>query len=48
MIAATKTGTDGRTQADGAPGTCRYPGCASPARGKDPAAPAGISGMDGV
>jgi hypothetical protein len=39
MIAATKTGTADRTQADGAPGTCRYPGCASPARGKDPAAP---------
>jgi Phage integrase family len=26
-------------QAEGAPGTCRYPGCASPARAKGPAAP---------
>ena len=39
MTAATQTGTADRTQADGAPGRCRYPGCASPARGKDPAAP---------
>jgi hypothetical protein len=35
----TAAGTDGQMQAGGAPGTCRYPGCASPARGKDPAAP---------
>ena len=39
MTAATQTGTADRTQADGAPGRCRYPGCASPARLKDPAAP---------
>ena len=35
----TATETTDRTQAGGAPGTCRYPGCASPARLKDPAAP---------
>ena len=39
MTTMTGPGTDGRTQAEGAPGMCRYPGCASPARGKDPAAP---------
>src|SRR6266571_2552218 len=39
MTSVTETGTADRTQAEGAPGTCRYPGCASPARGKDPAAP---------
>ena len=39
MTAATQTGTADRTQADGAPGVCRYPGCAGPARDKDPAAP---------
>jgi len=39
MTAVTETGTADRTQADGAPGTCRYPGCAGPARLKDPAAP---------
>ena len=39
MTAVTGTGTGDQTQADGAPGRCRYPGCASPARGKDPAAP---------
>jgi hypothetical protein len=39
MTAATQTGTADRVQADGAPGRCRYPGCAGPARGKDPAAP---------
>ena len=39
MTAATETGTADRTQAEGAPGRCRYPGCAGPARGKDPAAP---------
>ena len=39
MTTMTGTGTDDRMQAEGAPGTCRYPGCASPARGKDPAAP---------
>jgi len=39
MRTATQTGTGGRTQAKGAPGTCRYPGCASPARAKGPAAP---------
>ena len=33
------TETADRTQAQGAPGVCRYPGCASPARDKDPAAP---------
>ena len=35
----TATQTAAATQADGAPGRCRYPGCASPARGKDPAVP---------
>ena len=39
MTTATQTAAAAATQADGAPGTCRYPGCASPARGKDPAAP---------
>jgi len=39
MTSVTETGTADRTQAEGAPGVCRYPGCASPARGKDPAAP---------
>ena len=39
MTTMTGPGTGGRTRAAGAPGTCRYPGCASPARGKDPAAP---------
>lgn len=39
MTSVTETGTADRRQADSAPGTCRYPGCASPARGKDPAAP---------
>ena len=39
MTTMTGTGTADRTQAAGTPGTCRYPGCASPARGKDPAAP---------
>jgi hypothetical protein len=39
MTAVTQTGSADRMQADGAPGRCRYPGCASPARGKDPAAP---------
>jgi hypothetical protein len=36
-VTETGTGTADRTQAAGAPGTCRYPGCASPARDKDPA-----------
>ena len=35
----TATQTAAAAQADGAPGRCRYPGCASPARGKDPAVP---------
>ena len=39
MTTAIKTGTADRTQAAGSPGICRYPGCASPARVKDPAAP---------
>ena len=39
MTTATQTAAAAATQADGAPGRCRYPGCASPARGKDPAAP---------
>ena len=39
MTTATQTGTADPAQAGGALGTCRYPGCASPARGKDPAAP---------
>ena len=39
MTTATQTAAAAATQADGTPGTCRYPGCASPARGKDPAAP---------
>ena len=39
MTTATQTSAAAATQADGAPGRCRYPGCASPARGKDPAAP---------
>jgi hypothetical protein len=39
MTTATQTAAAAATQADGAPGTCRYPGCAGPARGKDPAAP---------
>ena len=39
MTTATQTATADRTQADGAPGRCRYPGCASPARDKNPAAP---------
>jgi len=39
MTTAPQTGTADRTSADGVPGTCRYPGCASPARLKDPAAP---------
>jgi colicin import membrane protein len=39
MTSVTETGTAAATQAEGAPGVCRYPGCASPARGKDPAAP---------
>ena len=39
MTTATQTGTAAGTSADGVPGTCRYPGCASPARLKDPAAP---------
>jgi hypothetical protein len=39
MTTVTGTGTADRTQAEGAPGTCRYPGCAGPARVKDPAAP---------
>jgi hypothetical protein len=38
-VTETGTGTADRTQAEGAPGVCRYPGCASPARVKDPAAP---------
>ena len=37
MTAVTQTAD--RTQAESAPGRCRYPGCASPARDKDPAAP---------
>jgi len=39
MTVVTQAGTADQTQADGTPGSCRYPGCASPARGKDPAAP---------
>jgi colicin import membrane protein len=39
MTSVAQTGTADQMQAEGAPGTCRYPGCASPARGKDPAAP---------
>ena len=39
MTTATQPSAAAATQADGAPGRCRYPGCASPARGKDPAAP---------
>ena len=39
MTTAIKTGTAAGTQAAGSPGICRYPGCASPARVKDPAAP---------
>ena len=39
MTTVTQTGTADPTQAEGATGTCRYPGCASPARDKDPAAP---------
>jgi hypothetical protein len=39
MTTVTQTGTAAAAQADNAPGTCRYPGCASPARVKDPAAP---------
>lgn len=39
MTSVTETETAAATQADSAPGTCRYPGCASSARGKDPAAP---------
>jgi hypothetical protein len=39
MTGVTETGTADRTQAEDAPGTCRYPGCAGPARVKDPAAP---------
>jgi len=39
MTSVTQTGTAAAAQADGAPGRCRYPGCASPARDKDPAAP---------
>jgi hypothetical protein len=39
MTSVTQTGTAAATQADSAPGTCRYPGCTSPARDKDPAAP---------
>ncbi len=38
-VTETGTGTADRAQAEGAPGVCRYPGCASPARVKDPAAP---------
>jgi len=38
-VTGTETGTDGQMQAASAPGTCRYPRCASPARDKDPAAP---------
>ena len=39
MTTATQTAAAAATQADCAPGTCRYPGCAGPARLKDPAAP---------
>src|SRR3974390_3743062 len=39
MRPAPQPGPGGGTQAEGAPGTCRYPGCASPARAKGPAAP---------
>ena len=40
MTSVTETGTAAAARTDGAaPATCRYPGCASPARDKDPAAP---------
>jgi len=40
MTSVTETGTAAAARTDSAaPATCRYPGCASPARDKDPAAP---------
>ena len=39
MTTAIQTGTADPTQAEDAPGTCRYPGCASPARGEEQATP---------